>query len=360
MMTKRLKKINRLVYICIALSLCIIISKSIFLPFPALTGTGGRQSHSDGCATHAHDTYAYEYFCADIVSRSGFRPVPEECPNLDNNAGLYDNLMYRKWCEETFDNGKHIYEAYRDIAFNIKYTPEPAETDIWQTPFETGRSKKGDCEDAVFVFFSHLSSKQKNAMIIWGWVIDRESRVARAHVWYQLIDKRGQRYIVEGFSKDWNGIIPLEIVEETESRKPIFSIIHSEASRLASLTSRPDSWQAYQSLIDLCSSADFIEYYSRDMNISQGIDTQYNLDYEVIEYLLNTQGNAVEDILPQRYAAGLGIPSSSGKEISNIFEKLHELFTRCEDQKEDPGSYLQIADGSIINKSSNRNMNCRR
>ena len=180
-----------------------------------------------------------EYFCADKFSKPGFKPVPDECPYPENNGLLQDNFMYKEWCKETFENGKYIYEAYKDIAFNIKYTPEQAKTDIWQTPFETKRSKEGDCEDAVFLFSSHLPSKQRNAMIIWGWVIDKESKVARAHVWYQLIDKVGQQYIVEGFSEDWNGIIPMEIVEETESREPIFAITHSEVCRLARTNTKP-------------------------------------------------------------------------------------------------------------------------
>jgi hypothetical protein len=106
-------------------------------------------------------TYTAEYFRSDNFSKPVYKPVPDECPCPDNNGMLLDNFMYRDWCEETFVNGKYIYEAYKDIAFNIKYTQEQPETDIWQTPFETNKSKKGDCEDAVFLFASHLSSMQK-------------------------------------------------------------------------------------------------------------------------------------------------------------------------------------------------------
>ncbi|MFQ5788370.1 MAG: hypothetical protein ACE5H1_10380 [Thermodesulfobacteriota bacterium] len=42
-----------------------------------------------------------------------------------------DNYLYEKWCEETFDNGKYIYAAYKNIAFNIKYKPEAKKTDFW-------------------------------------------------------------------------------------------------------------------------------------------------------------------------------------------------------------------------------------
>lgn len=312
----------------------------------------GRRFLSERCdltdkAVLAGVTDTIEYFCADIFSKPAYKPVPDECPYLDDNVKLLDNFKYKDWCEETFDNGKYIYEAYKDIAFNIKYTPEQAKTDIWQTPYETHKSKKGDCEDAVFLFTTHLPLIQKNTKIIWGWVIDKGRRVARAHVWFQLTDKAGQQYIVEGFSKDWDGIIPLEIVEKTELRKPIFTITHSEFCRLFSLVSMPDSWQTYQSLIDLCTSASFIEFYSRDLNISQGMDSHFDPDYGFIGYLLDTQTKEYKDMISHRYPTRFNTSPAMGKEISNIFKKLHELFVRCERQREDFGSNMQIAFSSF-------------
>lgn len=361
MMAKRLKIITNLVYIFIMLNLynlSFTIGNDRFAPLARtdVVRTGGCERAGEqhlpdffvqaggraDKATLTGTTDTSEYYCAGSFAKPGFRPVPDECPYPDNNGKLHDNFMYKEWCEQTFDNGNYIYEAYKDIAFNIEYTPEQAKTDIWQTPFETRRSKKGDCEDAVFLFFSHLPSEQRNAMIIWGWVIDKESRIDRAHVWYQLIDKAGQQYIAEGFSKEWNGIVPMEIVEETELRKPIFTITHSEVCRLASLTSKPDSWQVYQSLIDFCNSADFIEFYS-NINTSQNIDTRHNIDYEFIGYLLNAQGKSYEDTMPGSYPTGYKTSPFVSKEISNIFKKLHEFFTRCESQGEMFGSNLQIA-----------------
>ena len=187
-----------------------------------------------------------------------YKPVLDECPDLEYSEDLHDNFLYKKWCEETFTNGNHIYEGYKDIAFNIKYAPEVPKTDNWQTPLETTRLEQGDCEDAVFLFFSHLPPTLENAEIVWGWVIDRH-RVARAHVWYQLKDGEGKEYIVEGFSNDWNGIIPMDIVRKTETRKPILKITHLEASRLLTLISRPDSCDTYQILADLHRSTDFLK-----------------------------------------------------------------------------------------------------
>ncbi|MBS1258171.1 MAG: hypothetical protein MAG551_01224 [Candidatus Scalindua arabica] len=300
-----------------------------------------------------------ECYYAGNFSKPGFKPVPDECPYPENNEELLqDNLRYKEWCEETFENGKYIYEAYKDIAFNIKYVPEQAKTDIWQTPFETKKSKKGDCEDAVFLFSSHLPSKQRNAMIVWGWVIDKKSRVARAHVWYQLIDKVGQQYIVEGFSKDWNGIIPMGIVELTESRKPIFSITHSEVCRLAELTSNPGSWQTYQSLIDFCRSANFIEFYSINKNISQDIDSQHNLNYGFVGYLLNTPRRLFEDTTFRRNPSRHRISPFESKEIPNILKELYKLFTKCERQRVSFGLNLQIAYRNMNNKHPDRNLNC--
>ncbi len=236
----------------------------------------------------------------DNFSNRGYKPVADTCPYVENGEKLSDNFLYKEWCEETFDNGDYIYEAYKDIAFNIKYTPEASKTDFWQTPAETARLKKGDCEDAVFLFFSQLPSNQENAEIVWGWVINKRSAMGRAHVWYQLTDNRGQQYIVEGFSKDWNGIIPVEIVEETESRRPIFTISHAAVSRLASSLPQADNSQFAQSLVDLSTATSFSNHDSGNQPFSQGIDT-------------------------------LLLPNTT-KEISNILNKLHELFSRYERQ----------------------------
>ncbi len=184
----------------------------------------------------------------DTFSNLGYKPVPDTCSYVEDGGELNDNFLYKEWCEETFNNGNCVYEAYKNIAFNIEYTPEPNMTDFWQTPVETARLKKGDCEDIVFHFFSQLPPDLKNAEIIWGWVINKRSKIGKAHVWYQLTDKKGQQYIVEGFSKDWNGIIPMGILENTETRRPIFTIAHSSVSRLASSVPKVDDSQNIRSL----------------------------------------------------------------------------------------------------------------
>jgi len=289
---------------------------------------------------------------AGSYSNPGYKPVLDECPNIEDGEVLYDNSLYKEWCERTFKHGSHIYEAYKDVAFNIKYTPESAKTDFWQTPFETTKSKNGDCEDAVFLFFSHLLPNQENAEIVWGWVIDRRIGVARAHVWYQLTDKEGQLYVVEGFSNDWNGIIPMEIIKQTESRKPIFTLSHSEASRLASMSSKPDSWETYQLLADLHGSTDFITPEPDDKNVPERRYTRRHLNSEFIEYqsMSRTYNTSWEYSVKDRMAAVIS------KEISKIFKKLHELFTRYERQKEDYTSSLQVAYNYTHSK---RNLNCK-
>ncbi len=138
--------------------------------------------------------------------------------------------------------------------------------------------------------------------------------MGRAHVWYQLVDKKGQQYIVEGFSNDWNGIIPIEIIEETELRRPIFTITHAIVSRLARTLAKTDDNQIAQSLVDLSTATNFSNHDSGDQPFSQGIDT-------------------------------LLLPNTT-KEISNILNKLHELFSRYERQNEE--SNMQAAPESNL------------
>lgn len=145
---------------------------------------------------------------------------------------LPENLPYRDWCIDTFDNGEQIYDAYKEIAFDIDYRAEPPKTDYWQTPLETLQSKRGDCEDSVFLFFSKLSGLDIDGDIVWGRVVDKGNSISFAHAWYQLFDKHGKLYIVEGFSKEWNGIIPVEIIQGTEERVPTLLLRHSQVTHV--------------------------------------------------------------------------------------------------------------------------------
>lgn len=169
----------------------------------------------------------------------GYKPVedawtekPLTTRDPDGNS-IPDNPRYKEWCINTFKNGEQIYEAYREIAFDIDYRAEPPRTDYWQTPIETRQSKKGDCEDSVFLFFSQLSGLDIDGDIVWGWVVDKDTSITFAHVWYQLFDKRGRAYIVEGFSKEWNGIIPEELVSGAEERLPTLMLRHNRVNRVA-------------------------------------------------------------------------------------------------------------------------------
>lgn len=248
---------------------------------------------------------------------------------------LNDNFLYKEWCEETFDNGNYIYEAYKNIAFNIKYTPDPKRTDFWQTPLETTKRKRGDCEDIVFHFFSKLPPNQKNAEIVWGWVIDKRREIGKAHVWYQLTDKKWQKYVVEGFSKDWNGIIPMGIVENTETRNPILIISHGMVSRLSRLLPEVEEWNMCQTLVDLFTSKDFISHVPGSQFFLQDMSIQLHLsDLEYIEYPANTQYKSRQDTQSLDDSPGRKMIPNMDKKICNIFKKLHKVFSRYENQKE--------------------------
>lgn len=285
-------------------------------------------------------------------SNPSYKPVLDECPDLEYVDDRHENFLYKKWCKETFTNGNQIYEGYRDIAFNIKYAPEAPETDKWQTPLETSRLEQGDCEDAVFLFFSHLPPTMKNAEIVWGWVIDRH-RVARAHVWYQLKDVEGKEYIVEGFSNDWNGIIPMEIIRKTETRKPILKITHLEANRLSSLISRPDSCDTFQKLADLHRSTDFLKIQNHRETISQDAVTRYHLDVKSI----GIKSLSREYKMSWNQPVNHRFETAVSKEISKIYKKLYELFTRHEKQGNNNVN-TQVAYGDT--NHFRKNLNCRR
>lgn len=180
---------------------------------------------------------------ADLfLAGRGYKPVEETrsekptIPRSSSGSSIPDNPLYKEWCTKTFRNGKQIYEAYKLIAFGIEYQSEPPKTDYWQTPAETRQNKKGDCEDSVFLFFSQLAELDIDGDVVWGWVVDKGNSIAFAHVWYQLFDKRGRAYIVEGFSKEWNGIIPEEMVAGEEERLPTLTLRHNRVNHVAGET----------------------------------------------------------------------------------------------------------------------------
>ncbi|MCF6147429.1 MAG: hypothetical protein E3K37_02100 [Candidatus Kuenenia sp.] len=177
---------------------------------------------------------------ADLfLNGKGYRPVNDtwEINTFPLNAGdktyLPESLLYKEWCSSTFDDGEQIYDAYREIAFALEYHAEPPKTDYWQTPVETAQCKQGDCEDSVFFFFSKLAQLDIDGEIVWGWVIDKTNSTAFAHVWYQLYDKHGLAYIVEGFSRDWNGILPVGFLSNNEERIPTFILSHTLINKVA-------------------------------------------------------------------------------------------------------------------------------
>lgn len=189
-------------------------------------------------------------FCAEVfadisyadlfLEGKGYKPVNDTWQintfplNGENkDCILPESLLYREWCANTFVNGEQIYEAYKEIAFALKYHADPPKTDYWQTPIETAQWKQGDCEDSVFLFFSQLEKLEIDGEIVWGWVVDKNNLTAFAHVWYQLFDKYGEAYIVEGFSREWNGIIPAELLSKNEERVPTLRLEHATISKVA-------------------------------------------------------------------------------------------------------------------------------
>ncbi len=291
-------------------------------------------------------TDRHECNWAGKSQRLGYKPVPDvseykkvkrKFSSRQEYAGKYDNHLYKKWCEETFDNGKYIYTAYKNIAFNIEYKPEAKKTDFWQTPIETDRLKYGDCEDAVFLLFSQLPSNHENAEIVWGWVIDKRSKTTRPHVWYQLIDKKGQKYIAEGFSKEWNGIIPMEIAKEYESRKPILTIPHTKMTELTSLLLDASDIHTNWSLIKLLSPTNLsnFDFDSQD-NLLKTRTRPHHSNYEFVGHPVSTQNtswNPANHIMPRK----------TRKEIFSIFKKLRKMFLRYDKQKAEHYAHMQVS-----------------
>jgi hypothetical protein len=227
----------------------------------------------------------------------GYKPA-------DEPLGYDDNFLYKKWCEEMFDNGVFVYEGYKKIAFDVEYAPELPNTDYWQTPLETARIGKGDCEDAMLLFIDYLSYSQGDAKIVWGWIGKQINilYVEKAHVWVELIGRDGKKYVVEAFSKRWDGIIPVDQIEKVERRKVVFELSCSEFNKLNDMSAH-----------------------------------RWNIQIDEKEILIFGMNNLIYGngylvsvpIFQQRSSDSIRFDDKT--EIENIFKKLHSFFLRRND-----------------------------
>lgn len=236
-----------------------------------------------------------KYICLLIISASLLAIIQHDC---SGNESELDNPAYKKWCIETFEYGEYVYEAYKKIAFDVKYTPEIYRTDDWKTPLETYKSKEGDCEDTALLFLDGLALSQRNAGVVWGWVVDRNIGTAKAHVWCELTARDGEKYVVESFSTDWKGIIPMKIIKQSEHRKPIFKLSCIEFSCLSNSYDEWDIQVDYNELFVI--DGDYLTYGNK--YITDNIILHQNPDSNTGAY--------------------------NKKEVRNILNKLHELFAR--------------------------------
>ncbi len=68
-----------------------------------------------------HNTKAFASISyADMfLPERGYKPVKDMWQ--DYKKTLSDNQLYKEWCVNTFEKGEQIYDAYKEIAFDIDY-----------------------------------------------------------------------------------------------------------------------------------------------------------------------------------------------------------------------------------------------
>ncbi len=49
-----------------------------------------------------------QHFWSSSYSHPGYKPVLDECPNLEDAEERHDSYLYKEWCKETVTNG-NIY-----------------------------------------------------------------------------------------------------------------------------------------------------------------------------------------------------------------------------------------------------------
>jgi hypothetical protein len=80
-------------------------------------------------------------------------------------------------------------------ARGIRYVPDPAGQDHWQTPEETQQRWAGDCEDKAFWLFAQLKQNGYSHVRL---VIGRYRALDSGfHVWVTLVDDHGDVFVLD-------------------------------------------------------------------------------------------------------------------------------------------------------------------
>ncbi|MBV22362.1 MAG: hypothetical protein QGH26_00895 [Candidatus Pacebacteria bacterium] len=249
-----------------------------------------------------------KYICSLIVFISIFT-IMHSIYGFDEDRP--NNPKFKNWCIETFEYGESVYEAYKKITFGIDFTLELDKNDIWQTPFETLGSKKGDCEDVAFLFLDYLSMSQDNAEIVWGFIVKNGDDTARRHVWCELTGRDGEKYAVEGFTRSWRGIIPMK---KGVWRYSVLRMSSNEFNRLSYLffASVVNEWN-----IKVCT--DYSGVITDEIQVIDG------------GYMTYGHGKPTNEIIfwKSQPQSPKFLMLDLEFEINYLFEKLHVLFTEC-------------------------------
>jgi hypothetical protein len=132
-------------------------------------------------------------------------------------------------------------------------------------------------------------------------------------------------------------------------------------SRLSRLFPEVEDWQMCQTLVNLFAATNFITHVSGNQFYPQDISIQLHLSaHEFIEYPTNPQYKSREHTQFLNHSSGRKVIPYVNKRISNIFEKLHEVFSRYENQNRDAESNIQVSHKSDMELLySERNLRCR-
>lgn len=75
----------------------------------------------------------------------------------------------------------------------IQYVPDPPGEDSWQTPEQTVRRGRGDCEDVMLLFQDRMRRKGYAVDLVFGL---QHAGAKHGHVWCEM-DWQGRRLIIE-------------------------------------------------------------------------------------------------------------------------------------------------------------------
>ncbi len=116
------------------------------------------------------------------------------------SSGLYNNPAFQP-----------VLSSFKEVTQKYKYREDSPGNDYWQSPDETRKRRKGDCEDLAVLLHDELREKGIESQLVVGnaFYLELERDKISHHVWCE-VEINGRTYIADPSLKHF---LPKDILD---------------------------------------------------------------------------------------------------------------------------------------------------